>query len=93
MIDTYISIANDKKIDNIILGCTHFPIIEDQIRDRLTYRANIINPASFILDKINTSDKDLSIDIFMSKKTKACEILIPELIDYDYKLTYTKELI
>lgn len=89
----YLRIANEKEIPNIILGCTHYPIIEDRIRANLNYPANIINPASGIMDgydDLKPTDKP-EIKIIMSKKNPVTEKLIAKLIKKDYQLSY-KEL-
>ncbi|MCI5972028.1 MAG: glutamate racemase [Anaerococcus sp.] len=90
-IDSYIKIANDKKIENILLACTHYPIIRENIERRLDYKANIIDPAIFLSQSLVSASDDLDINIFMSKKTPATENLIPKLIEFPYKLNYIKE--
>lgn len=83
----YLSIANQNEIDNIILACTHYPIIEKAIRNNLNYQANIINPASKIAEIIDfKDDSDLNINIFMTDLNKASEKLIDEIIKLPYKL-------
>lgn len=90
-IDSYIKIANERKIENILLACTHYPIIREKIEARLDYKANIIDPAIFLSESLESASDDLDINIFMSKKTPATENLIPKLIDFPYKLNYLKE--
>ncbi|WP_105301962.1 glutamate racemase [Anaerococcus marasmi] len=90
-IDSYIKIAKEKKIENILLACTHYPIIRDKIERRLDYKANIIDPAIFLSESLESASDNLDINIFMSKKTPATENLIPKLIDFPYKLNYLKE--
>lgn len=92
-IDSYISLANEKEIANIILACTHYPIIKSKIENRLTYKANIIDPAIFAADYLRSDEDNLDINIFMTKKTLATETLIPQLIDGSYKLTYLEEFL
>lgn len=63
----YLSIANEKKIENIILGCTHYPIIEKEIKKNLTYDANIIDPAKVLArDIVFDEDENLNIEIYMT---------------------------
>ena len=90
-IDSYIKIAKEKKIENILLACTHYPIIREKIERRLDYKANIIDPAIFLSESLESASDNLDINIFMSKKTPATENLIPKLIDFPYKLNYLKE--
>ena len=88
----YLKIANEKQIPNIILACTHFPIISQAIDKNLNYEANIINPARKIADKINfKEDEETSVDIFMTEVNEENNKLIENILDWDYKL-YKKEI-
>ena len=88
----YLKIANEKKIPNIILGCTHFPIISQAINKNLNYEANIINPARNIADKIHfKEDEETSVSIFMTEINEENNKLIENILDWDYKL-YKKEI-
>lgn len=87
-LDEYLNLANKNQIPNILLGCTHFPLIKDEIGKKLTYEANIIDPADYILDKIEANNNDLKIKIFLSKKSNIAENIIQSLIKFDYSLTY-----
>ncbi len=91
-LDEYLSIANEKKISNIILACTHYPIIKDEIKKRLNYDANIIDPAVFLADNLKTTDSQRSVNIFMSKESSETTDLIEKIMDTDYKLTYIGDL-
>ena len=83
----YLEIANRDEIENIILACTHYPIITDAIKKNLTYKANIINPADFLeTDFSSRLDKESTVNIFMSKTDASTESIIKNLIDCDYKL-------
>lgn len=63
----YLAFANEKKIENIILGCTHYPIIENEIKKNLTYDANIIDPAKVLArDIVFEEDENLNIEIYMT---------------------------
>lgn len=87
-LDEYLSIANEKKIPNIILACTHYPIIKDRIRERLNYEANIIDPALYLAKKIVTEDSQNRVNIFMTKKSDETRDLIDKIMDVDYKLSF-----
>lgn len=87
-LEEYLDLANKIQIPNILLGCTHFPLIKDEIGRKLTYEVNIIDPADYILDKIEANDNDLKIKIFLSQKSKIAESIIQSLIKFDYSLTY-----
>ena len=87
-LDEYLSIANEKKIPNIFLACTHYPIIKDRIKERLNYEANIIDPALYLAEKIVTEDDQNRVNIFMTKKSDETRDLIDIIMDVDYKLSF-----
>lgn len=87
-LDEYLSIANEKKIPNIILACTHYPIIKDRIKERLNYEANIIDPALYLAKKIVTEDSQNGVNIFMTKKSEETHDLIDKIMEIDYKLSF-----
>lgn len=63
----YLEIANKNKIENIILGCTHYPIIKDEIEKNLSYNANIINPAEYLSKNLKIKEKnETSLRVFMT---------------------------
>lgn len=87
-LDEYLSIANEKKIPNIILACTHYPIIKDRIKEWLNYEANIIDPALYLAKKIVTEDSQNGVNIFMTKKSEETHDLIDKIMEIDYKLNF-----
>lgn len=91
-LDQYLALANEKEISNIILACTHYPIIKREIKKRLNYPANIIDPAVFLADKIKTFDTEKRVNIYMSKESKKTTDLIEKIMDVDYKLSYIGDL-
>lgn len=91
-LDEYLEIANEKNIPNIILACTHYPIIKDEIAKRLAYDANIIDPAVFLANNLETEDEDIEVNIFMSKESEETSKLIDKIMDVDYKLRYIGDL-
>ena len=87
-LDDYLKIANEKKISNIILACTHYPIIRKYIENTLTYEANIIDPAVYSAKYLSSEGEKSDVNIFMSKKTLATENLLGTIMDSPYKLEY-----
>ena len=51
-IKEYMKPFKEKKIDKIILGCTHFPIYEQVIRDELKYDVELINTGKTIAQEL-----------------------------------------
>lgn len=88
----YLRIANDKKIENILLGCTHYPLIKESIKKNLTYPANIIDPAVHLAEKIKTDDRQNRVHIYMTKESGKTENLVENTMECDYQLDYIGEL-
>lgn len=83
----YLEIANQKKIPNIILGCTHYPIIKNAIIKNLNYKANILNPAHNVSKKVNFDENNKSsINIFMTQVNEKNKQIVDHILDCDYNL-------
>lgn len=60
---------NIKDIDSIILGCTHYPIIKDKIKNLLN-NIDIIDMGEILSKKIQIKDSKKSINLYFSKENK-----------------------
>ena len=45
IIKNYLGVMRDKKVDSLILACTHYPLLKDEIAAVLGKKVSIINPA------------------------------------------------
>lgn len=45
MIDYYLSEIKDSKVDTLILGCTHYPLLRNRIRAYMGESIHLVNPA------------------------------------------------
>ncbi len=61
------------KIDSIVLGCTHYPIIKDLIEKKFTYPVSIIDMGEILAKELNLEDSFKKIDLYFSKKSKYLE--------------------
>lgn len=41
----YLNPLADKKVDTLVLGCTHYPILEERIREAIPAGVTLVNPA------------------------------------------------
>ena len=87
-LDEYLSMANEREIENIILACTHYPIVKEEIKKHLSYGANIIDPAVTLSEKLVTRDVDNWVNIFMTKESEETRSLIDEIMEVNYKLNF-----
>lgn len=87
----YLKEANSKKIENIVLGCTHFPIIEKQIRNNLCYDANIIDPSVFLSENICFEENTrTNIEIYMTNVNPVTQKMANIIFDKEVKIKEAK---
>lgn len=67
-----------KDVDAIILGCTHYPFIENEISEFYNNKIPIFNMADFILPIIKENQGNSSVQIYFSDPKK-------ELIEFAYQ--------
>ena len=86
-IKEYMRIFKEKKINNIILGCTHYPIYYPIIREELEYEVNLINTGVTVskyltkhLDKKDVIEKGTE-KIFLSEPSEKFLEISEKLLD------------
>ena len=70
-LDEYLS--DKDKIDSLILGCTHYPIIRNQIRNKINDNIEIIDMGEILAKNITTKDSFNKVELYFSKKTEIVE--------------------
>ena len=55
--------------DSLVLGCTHYPIIKEEIKSKIDDNVKIIDMGEILAKKINVQDSHKKIDLYFSKKT------------------------
>lgn len=73
-----------KDFDSLILGCTHYPIIEKYIKNKIANDIETIDMGEILAKKIKVDDSVKKIDIFFSKQTNFTQKYVNMLI-YDVK--------
>ena len=76
----YVKIFNEKNVTKIILGCTHYPLIEELIRSELNNEVELINTGIYVAkelkmflkeNQLENLDKSRKIEkIYLSKEEK-----------------------
>lgn len=75
-IKEYMQIFKERHITDIVLGCTHYPIYEQMIREELGYEVNLINTgkavASYLKKLFEDENEIVSGDekIFLTKPSQ-----------------------
>lgn len=91
-IKEYMQVFKEKHITDIVLGCTHYPIYEQMIRDELGYDVNLINTGKTVanyLKKVlgkNDLEEDFGTEkIFLTKPSqdfkKIAETILGEKLE------------
>jgi glutamate racemase len=83
IINSYLSSPKLKKIDALILACTHYPLIKDEISAYFNHKVDILNTAVIVAEDVkmklhelglsNVSDNSPKYQFFVSDKTSAFE--------------------
>lgn len=60
----YLSYIKEKHINNIVLGCTHYPLIKEDIQKYLDYKVNFYDMGKILLKNIKESN--LKIEMYFS---------------------------
>ena len=53
--DLYLKPLLDKNIEELILGCSHYPLIYDFLRKKINSNIDIIDPSEALIKKFNKS--------------------------------------
>lgn len=83
IINAYLSSPKLKKIDSLILACTHYPLIRKEIEEYFDNKVEILNTAEIVADDVkrkltalgllNTSSEKPKYQFFVSDKTSSFE--------------------
>lgn len=57
------------QIDSLILGCTHYPIIREQIQNKIGKEVEIIDMGEILAKNIKVVDSHKNVELYFSKKT------------------------
>ena len=95
VIKEYMEPFKKNKIDKIILGCTHYPIYEDLIREELGYPVELINTGVTVSDELkeyliknnllNTENKNEDL-IYLTREEKEFYNIAKNILDFDIKI-------
>ncbi len=68
IINSYLSTKNFKDIDTLILACTHYPLIKDEVERFFNEEVDVVDSASVVANYVKSLLKELN--IASNKKTK-----------------------
>lgn len=88
-IKEYMQPFKKQKINKIILGCTHFPIYEQLIREELKYNVELINTGKTVAkylkkylneNGLNSKKENKNIEIYLTKEEKNFSNIIKNIL-------------
>ncbi len=91
-IKEYMKPFKERKVKDIILGCTHYPIYDPIIRQELGYEVNLINTgktvANYLRGLYRKEDMEFigSEKIFLSKHTEEFRNIAKTILNEDVKI-------
>ena len=96
VIKEYMSIFKENKIDKIILGCTHYPIYEELIREEMGYPVELIDTGTTVSDYIleflkannlENKSKKMEEKIYLTKPEEEFKNIAKNILKTDIKLS------
>lgn len=63
LLDEYVSLVAESGADMVVLGCTHYPLIADEIAARLPQSVTLIDPAHAVATRVLSIAHDREIDL------------------------------
>lgn len=79
VLDEYLGSINN--IDSLILGCTHYPIIKEQIKNKVGNNVDIIDLGELLAKKIIINDSYKKLDLFFSKKSEKLDENVNKILN------------
>lgn len=95
VIKEYMEIFKKDRIDKIILGCTHYPIYQELIKEELGYQVELINTGVTVskqlaeyIEKNNLGNQGKHNEdfIFLTKPEDEFKKIAKKLLDFDIKI-------
>lgn len=88
----YLDALNKSDIDTLILGCTHYPLLQDSIKRAINGNIKIVNPATETAKKMRTflndnnikSSKLLNHEFFVSDHSNKFDFICSLLLKNEY---------
>lgn len=75
----------DYKVDNLVFGCTHYPLLKERLKKYLG-NINYINMGDILADNLDLKEDQFGLELYFSKKTENIQKLVLEMFgDYEIK--------
>ncbi len=80
IVRSYLSRKELQGIDSLILGCTHYPIIKNQISRFFNFEVNVIDSAKIVADKVR--EELTNRNMLRTEPSKSHEFFVSDHTDY-----------
>ncbi len=95
VIKEYMKTFKEKNINKIILGCTHYPIYEEMMREELEYNVELINTGTTVANYLGKYLKENELEnssemekekIYLTKPEKEFEEIAKNIMNVDVEI-------
>lgn len=86
ILNEYLDIIKQKRIEHIILGCTHYPLLENDIKKYFDYPIKCYNMGYFVAKSIKIEESNYNLSLYFSKIDENLKQKIDKIIKTDYKI-------
>lgn len=83
IIEEYLKPIKEEKINNIVLGCTHYPLLKQDIKNYLNYPVKFYDMGQIIAESINITEDKFNLVMYFSKVDNALISNIKDIIIYE----------
>lgn len=82
----YLEPLKEQKIEHIILGCTHYPLLQDDIKKYFFYPIKCYNMGTFVSNYIDIKETEYHLTLYFSKIDSAIIKNVSKILETNYDI-------
>lgn len=87
----YLGFFEDKDIDTLVLGCTHYPMLAEVIQNEMGEKVKLVNCGEELADEINAGEDGTKEDrYFVTDLTERYQAMANRIMEKDVKISVTQ---
>lgn len=86
ILSEYLEFIKKEKIEHIILGCTHYPLLEADIKNYFNYEIICYNMGLFVANTIEIEESSYHLTLYFSKVDESLKENIKKILDTNYNI-------
>lgn len=86
MLKEYLELLREKRIEHIILGCTHYPLLQEDIKRYFSYPIWCYNMGEFVADSLKIEGNSYHLTLYFSKIDERLKENIKKILETDYEI-------